>query len=415
MPLKNGTGNKLLTTDKVAKDLLARWKNNLVLTKSVYRDLEGQFGDIGDTISVRLPNNVIINDGRVATTTTPMNDNTVSLTVNKQKNVKFSWTMKDKKLAIENFGQRYLEPAANRLANEVDIDVAREMQKAYFSFGTIGSALSREDVTLGHAYSRDVAVPDDGMCRLIVNTLDNANLSNNIANVYNEQMVKEAVQKGYAGQIDGFEQHFSQNIQTHTNGNQAGTETVDGTVQNGNTVAVASTQAGAFAINDRFTIDGVYEINPITKQKTGRLQTFTVLAGTATGTSTTLTVTPTINMGGATTTDGEGNSITTSMDKNVVCDGASNPAITVLGDATATYRENYIMHRNAIAMAMVFLDLPASGHGSIASDKQTGLNLSVSEYFNGDQNQNNLRMDILYGVKMVRPDLIFRATCQQIG
>ena len=39
MPLLNGNGNSLLTTDKVANDLLARWKNNLVLTKSVYRDL----------------------------------------------------------------------------------------------------------------------------------------------------------------------------------------------------------------------------------------------------------------------------------------------------------------------------------------------------------------------------------------
>ena len=73
------------------------------------------------------------------------------------------------------------------------------------------------------------------------------------------------------------------------------------------------------------------------------------------------------------------------------------------------------MHRDAIAMAMVFLDLPASGHGSRASDPQTGLSISVSEYFNGDQNSNNLRMDILFGTKLVRSDLVFRATCEKIG
>jgi hypothetical protein len=73
------------------------------------------------------------------------------------------------------------------------------------------------------------------------------------------------------------------------------------------------------------------------------------------------------------------------------------------------------MHRDAVAMAMVFLDLPASGHGSRASDPQTGLNISVSEYFNGDENQNNLRMDILYGVKLVRPDLLFRASCEYVS
>ena len=90
MPLLNGTGNRLLTTDKVANDMLARWQNNLVLAKSIYRDLEGQFGEIGDTISVKLPNNVIVNSGSVATTTTPLNDKTVSLVVDTQKNIKFT-------------------------------------------------------------------------------------------------------------------------------------------------------------------------------------------------------------------------------------------------------------------------------------------------------------------------------------
>ena len=89
--------------------------------------------------------------------------------------------------------------------------------------------------------------------------------------------------------------------------------------------------------------------------------------------------------------------------------------INVIGDATSMYQENYIMHRNAIAMAMVFLDLPSSGHGSRAYDKQTGLNISVSEYFDGDSNKNNIRMDILFGTKMIRPDLIFRATNQKVS
>jgi len=415
MPLLNGDGNALLTTDKVANDMLARWKNNLVLCKSVYRDLEQQFGEIGDTINVKLPNNVIVNSGNVATTTTPLNDKTVALVVNQQKNVKFAWGMKDKNLSILQFGERYLEPAANRLANVADLAVASEMQKAYFQFGTVGNPLSYNDVTLGQAYAQEVAIPTDNMCRLITNTIDRANISNGISTLNQEAMVKEAIQKGYAGELAGFNTFFSQNVLTHTVGNDAGTEVVDGVVGNGNQLAVKTTQSGAFAVNDRFTIAGVQEINPITKKITGRLQVFTVLAGTSAGLTTTLTISPTINDGTGTTLDGEGNSITTAMDQNVITDGATDPAITVIGDANGVYRENYIMHRDAIAMAMVFLDLPVSGHGSRASDKQTGLNISVSEYFNGDQNQNNLRMDILYGTKLVRPDLIFRATNQKIG
>lgn len=419
MPLTQGTGNKLLTTDKVANDMLARWKNNLVLTKSVYRDLEGQFGEIGDTISVKLPNNVIVNDGATATKTTPLNDKSVSLVIDTQKNVKFTWGMKDKKLSINQFGERYLEPAANRLANVVDMRIAEEMRLAYTQFGTVGQALSLDDIAYGQAFAQDLAIPTDSMTRLILNTIDKANVSNGIRAVYNEALVKDAIQKGYAGELSGFDSFFSQNIQTHTVGNHAGTETVATELSNGNQLAVQDSQAGALKKGDRFTIAGVKEINPITKQITGRLQVFTVITPVSatgmTGATGTIGISPAINDGTGTTTDAGGASITTEMDQTVSGKALVGAAITVLGIATGVYRENYIMHRDAIAMAMCFLDLPASGHGSRASDKQTGLNISVSEYFNGDENKNNLRMDILFGVKMVRPDLILRATNQKIG
>lgn len=416
MPLLNGDGNKLLTTDKVAKDLLARWKNNLVLTKGVYRHLEKQFGEVGDTISIKLPNNAIVNDGRHATKTTPLNDNTVSLKIDKQRNIKFSWTMKDKKLSIVQFGERYLQPAANLLANTMDISVAEVMRDAYFQFGTVGQPLTHQDVTLGQAFTQDVAIPSDSLTRLITNTIDRANISNQLTTSYNEALVKDAIQKGYAGELAGFETYFSQNLIKHQVGTHTGNETVGAELQNGKTLSVADSQAGALLRGDRFTIDGVWEINPITKQKTGRLQVFSVISdGGLSGATGTVTISPTMNNGTGSALDAEGNSITTEMDKNVEGTALTGAAITVIGDAGGLYRENYIMHRDSIALANVFMDLPASGHGTRVSDAQSGLALSVSEYFNGDANENAMRMDVLYGVKMIRPDLIFRATNEKIG
>ena len=416
MPLHNGSGNSLLTTDKVANDMLARWKNNLVLTKGVYRDLEQQFGEIGDTINVKLPNNAIVNEGRVATTTTPLNDKTVALVIDKQKNIKFNWTMKDKKLSIQQFGQRYLEPASNLLANHVDMAVAQVMRDAYFQFGTPNNALDIEDVTMGQSYAQDVAIPTDSLCRLITNTIDKANITMGVTALAANAPVREAIAKGYGGEIAGFETFYSQNIIKHLVGDHLGTETVATELQNGNQLDVQAGAVGGLVRGDRFTIAGVYEINPITKQRTGRLQVFSVISdGGMAGAADTVTISPTMNNGTGTSLDGEGSSITTSMDQNVDGIAAVGAAIIVIGDAGGMYRENFIMHRDAIALAMVFLDLPASGHGSRASDAQTGLNISVSEYFNGDQNENAMRMDILFGTKMVRPDLIFRATCQKIG
>ena len=365
---------------------------------------------------MKLPNNVIVNDGNVATTTTPLNDKTVALVVNQQKNVKFTWQMKDKKMSILQFGERYLEPAANRLANVVDIAIAQNMRDAYFQFGTPGQALSYQDVNLGQAYAQNVGIPTDNLCRLITNTIDRANISNGISTLQQQGMVKEAIQKGYAGELAGFNTFYSQNVINHLTGAHTGSEQVATELQNGNQLAVKGGASGALVRGDRFTIAGVFEINPITKGKTGRLQVFSVISdGGMSGATDSVTISPTMNNGTGTTLDGQGNTITTKMDKNVDGTASVDAVISVIGDAVSMYQENYIMHRDAIAMAMVFLDLPASGHGSRASDKQTGLNISVSEYFNGDQNQNNLRMDILFGTKMVRPDLIFRATNQKIG
>jgi len=416
MPLLNGSGNKLLTTDKVAKNALTYWKNNLVLTKGVYRDLEGQFGEIGDTVNVRLPNNVIVNQGNVATTTTPLNDKTIALTVDTQLNVKFNWGMKDKKLSIEDFGSRYLDPATTQIANQVDIAVAKEMRKSYFQFGTVGQPLSFKDVTMGGAYARDVAIPTDGLCRLVTNTIDNANISNNIADVQQQQMVKDAIQKGYAGELAGFDTFYSQNIITHTNGKFTGSEQVEAELKDGNTLSVKGGTAGGFVEGDRFTIDGVGEINPITKQVTGRLQVFVVVGATPlAGATGTVKISPAINDGTNTTLDGNGATITTAMDKNVSAKAVVDAGITMIGLSEATYRENYIMHKHAVAMAIVKMELPSSGHGSRAFDKQTGLSLNVAEYFQGDEYTNSLRLDVLFGTKMVRPDLIFRATNEKIG
>ena len=214
----------------------------------------------------------------------------------------------------------------------------------------------------------------------------------------------------------GFDTYFSQNIIKHLVGAHTGSEQVATELQNGNQLAVSGSGAGALVRGDRFTIADVFEINPITKQKTGRLQVFSVISdGGLAGATGTVTISPTMNNGTGTTLDGEGNTITTAMDQNVEGTASVGAAMTVIGVAGGLYQENYIMHRDAIALANVFMDLPASGHGSRVSDAQSGLAISVSEYFNGDQNENAMRMDILYGVKMVRSDLVFRATNEKIG
>jgi len=141
-----------------------------------------------------------------------------------------------------------------------------------------------------------------------------------------------------------------------------------------------------------FTIAGVYSVNPVSKQSTGQLQQFTVMADANSGASTgpaTLTVSPPI--------------ISSGVHQTVSAAPADDAAITVVNSHAA----NLAFHKNAFALVMCPLELPDSA-GFKARESHNGLSVRVVKDYNVDSDEEIIRLDILYGVKAVDPRLAVR-------
>jgi len=240
------------------------------------------------------------------------------------------------------------------------------LKNAFHSSGTPGVRPGAFiDFANAAAKQTTYAVPQDGMRHAVLDPFTCASLSDEVTKLFKESMVEQAYKMGYRGKVSEYETYESQNLPKHTVGNHGGTPLVAGTVVNGDTVGfdggTAST-AGFLKAGDVITFAGVFGVNPQNYETTGLLQEFVVLEdvdtdGAGAGS---IKLSPSLNDGTATTTNAAGDTISLKAYQNVTALPADNAPITVLGAANTTYEQNYLFHRDAIALAMIDLELPQS-------------------------------------------------------
>lgn len=408
-----GVDNRLLTDDIIVREALRLLKNNLVMAPLVHRDNEKRFAKVGDTISLQKPFRTKTASGRTLQKQ-PMIDQTIPFKIDRQEHFGLEVTQRDRTLTVQNFSERYLKSGMIQIANVIDRSILLKLKNAFFSSGTPGTAITTKSFLTANAHMGNVGVPDDGMRRGIMNLLDGAEIADNISEKFNEMLVKKAIQKGYMGPLSGFDMFQSQNVPTHRVGAYAGTPLINGADQTGTELITdgwATGVTGLLKAGDVFQIAGVYEINPQNYESTGRLQFFVVQedvnsdgAGNAT-----IKVSPSINDGSLTTVDAEGNTLSLKAYQNVSAAPADNAAITVFGTADTTYRQNYLFHRDAIALAMIDLELPKSATvKSRVRDPQSGLSLCMTGAYDINEQSEITRIDAVWGTDLIYPELAHR-------
>jgi hypothetical protein len=146
---------------------------------------------------------------------------------------------------------------------------------------------------------------------------------------------------------------------------------------------------------DIITIAGVNAVNPVTKADTGFLRQFTVKADVTSDGSgnATLTVSPAIVSSGA--------------QQRVSATPADNAAITVLGTASTGYSQNMVFHKNAFSFASVPMHMPAAAYGG-SRQSYKGISLRLIPTYDGTNDEEAWRFDVLYGVKAIDPRLAVR-------
>jgi len=406
--------NTTLTADIVAKEALVILENELGVLKTFHRAHEDEFDQkvngykIGDTISIRRPADFTVRTGATLSTQDVI-EGKVQLTINQQLGVDFQFTSSDLTLKIGDLSERVIKPAMSNIINTMASDVMTQMyQGTYNWIGTPGTTLT---TFAGFAKSAErldlMSVPQEDRAAALTPT-DYWGLIGSQTALYITGAANDAYRKGNLGMVGGIDTMMSQVMPTHTVGPMGGTPLVNGASQNvtydsaknawssslitdGWTAAAASrVKAG-----DVFTIANVYMVNPKTKVATGVLQQFVVTAdGSSDGSGNlTLTVSPPI--------------ISSGPYQTVNSVPADNAALTFVGTAATAYRQNLVYHKNAMALAMVPMEMPPAAYGG-SRQSYKDMSVRVIPIYDGTNDISKWRLDLLYGRKLIDPRLATR-------
>lgn len=409
--------NALITPSVIAKEALMQLKNSMVLGKNVHREYKKEFVKVGSTVSIRKPVKFYAADGATRVNQDVEEANT-SIVVDTQKHVSWGFSSVDLTLTIDDYSERYIQPACIALANTVDASLADLYPGFWNHVGTPGTTPANfAAVALAAQRMDEMSIPTDRR-KAILNPAAGYAIAGTSTNIYNPNNAK-AFEEGEIGRIANFNTYTTQNIATHTNGARGGTPLVNGAAQNttyllakagtnGNSQSLitdgwSNSVADLLRAGEVFTISGVYAVNPVPgagttgKRVLPYLQQFTVLAAASSNGSgqATLTISPAI--------------ITSGPYQTVSAAPADNAPMTFVGTPSTAYPQNLCIHPNAIGLVTVPMELP-DGVSFKARESADGLSIRVLKAYDIDSDADVIRLDILYGKKLIYPDLGVRLT-----
>lgn len=395
--------NTLITPEIIAKEALMQLENNIVMGKLVHREYKEEFVKVGATVDVRKPVKFAVTDGATRSNQ-DVQEASTPFTIDKRKHVSWNFNTQDLTLDIEQYSERYIKPAMIALANQVDSDLTALYKRVSQYVGTAGTTPATFAQLGAPAVRLDKgAVPSEDR-RLVLDPNGAFNVADMLKSLYNPDLVKGAIRGKSMGPIAGLSTYMDQNIKTHTVGTWGTTPLVAGgsqsvtyanathtygsTSQSLNIDGLTAT-TGSVKAGDRFTIAGVSAVNPVSKETLSVLQEFVAQTDvTADGTgAATIIVSPAI--------------ITSGAFQTVSAAPADNAAITRVA---ANYVANLAFHKNAFGLVTVPLQMP-DGAAWKARESHNGYSVRVVKDYDIDNDVDIIRLDILYGVKALYPEL----------
>lgn len=399
--------NTIINPSIIAKEALFHLENNVIAGDKVHRQYKKEFVKIGDTVTIRKPVKFVVSDGATRVNQDVIEE-TTSIVINQRKHVSWNFSTQDLTLTIEEYAERYIKPAMIVLANNIDEKVLEEGSLEFFnSVGTPGTTPADFTVLAAAGQKMDEEpVPDDGQRCLILNPAARWSLADGLGGtgsggIFNAEIVHGMVRRGRLGEIANFDIYGDQNVRAHTVGTHSGTPLVNDAAFANDTNVIAidgmvGSVTGALKKGDVITIAGVNSVNDVSKQDTGVLQQFVVLADAdTTAGALSVTVFPDLN---------DGSTSSTAAFQTVSALPANNAAITIVGTSAEVFPHNLAFHRNALALVTVPLELPDSAVFKARADWR-GYSIRVIKDYDIANDQEIIRLDILYGVKAIYPEL----------
>lgn len=385
-----------LTPTIITRETLRLLVNNMVMAQLVNRQFENKFVKIGSSLTIRKPNRFTVSSGP-ALQIQQLNEPSVSISINTQNHVDFQFTSQELTLTIEEFAERYLKPAAEALANQIDFNLCGMFNQVPSMVGTAGTVPSTfaNSVQLTGQQLDLQGAPMDGR-NLILDPKGYWSVANGLSSLFVMPTAKEALVKGFVSTVGNHAIYEDQNVQTFTSGTYAGTFAISAAAgQTGSTIAITGTNNGDFLnVGDVVTLAGCFAVNPQNRQSTGSLQQFVVTAKTTiAGGVANLSVYPAVTP--------------TGPYQNVTASPTATGAVTPFYATNVTKIQDIAFHKDAFGLITVPLEIP-DGVDWAAREQYKGLSIRLIRAYDINNDVFPCRLDILYGNTAFYPELACR-------
>jgi len=381
----------------ITREALRVLHQKLNFVGNIDRQYDSQFAQdgakIGTALRIRKPARYTVTDGATFSAQDSAEEE-VTLNVTSQKHVGMEFTSADLTMKIDDFRDRFIEPAMAVLAAKVEADALNMIGDCNNQVGTPGTSPTFKTLLQARKSLVDELAPGSERC-LILNTTDSVELVDSLKGLFQDStQISKQYREGMLGRTAGFGDIYENTLLTQASRGAADANyLVNGTVTSGDAVLPVDTGTGALVVGDILTCAGVNRVHPETKADTGVLQKFVVTAAYAGGAGS-VAVDPPFNA----TANGR---------QNITAVPADNAAITVIGTASTAYERSIAFHKNAFTFATADLVLP-KGTDFAAREVYDGISLRLIRDYDFVNDQIRTRCDVLYGYKTLRRELACR-------
>ena len=393
-----------------ALDILENTYNALIHVNSEYSD-QFEFGGtvLGQTLSIRKPPRYIGRLGQAAQIES-ITETFVPLTLSYQRGVDTQVSSQQLTLDIDNYRKRVLEPQIVRLSNLIDQDVCGLAQGLNNFVGVPGTTPTTLTTYLAAKTKLDnQAAPMDGGRCMFLNPAAEGSIVDNLKGLFQAAAeIKEQYLSGMMGRSIGFDWYMDQNIYVQTVGALGASTPVTSGVpaQGASTVTTTGWVTGTLNAGDIIsfvsTSTPVNGVNPQSYQSTGQTMQFVVTATTSdTAGTMVIPIAPAMY--------GPGSQL-----QNVTNLPATATAVYVYDTPAASFAsiigkqspQNLAVHKDFGTLAMVDMPLPGGTDKAYrAASRKSGKSLRVIRDYVATTDQWIQRMDVLYGVAVLRQEL----------
>jgi len=392
--------NTNLTIDMVTREALRIAHEKSAYLGTIDRQYDDSFANsgakTGSTLRIRQPNQFTRRQGSRIMDVQDVTETAITATVATQDGVDIRFNSAELSLDIDDFSKRYIEPATSVLISGIESDVLQAQQKlVYNSVGTSASPMA-DLVEAGAARARlnQGLAPKDNRCIQITSPTAGTMVNGLSGKFHDGSQIRSQYREGLLGHIAGFDWFENERLWSRLNGDDVTANTdADADVTDGGSTIDMSDDMGTTTVGSVFTVAGVYAAHAETKQSLGYLQQYVIL----TGTDGEVTVSPNTNLTGAT------QNVCSAAGAALTVASYNEKACVFVGAVDTTITQNLAYHKEWATFITADLPLMDDAH-RCARRNQDGISMRVWEASDIRNDERLMRIDILYGHKVLRPE-----------